>query len=177
MLDDLSSSARPRVSNEPQKGRGSTKHVLPIHRGPSPRHLFLFFCVIRLNCNRLYSVSALPTRVAFRTCGGKCIAICVLFNIDLPMGNRKHNTDPSALTLSIRVSVVCFCCVVEFTAVSPLYFLCTVHFTRIIVYRPSRVGLFSKLVRDHTTASKFFDRGFMDIYMRYMLPPPSCTID
>ena len=45
MLDDLSSAI------EPQKGRGSTKHVLPIRRGPSSQ---LFYKSICLPLQKLY---------------------------------------------------------------------------------------------------------------------------
>ena len=87
--------------------------------------------------------------------------------------------NPSAFTLAMLVYVVSFCYVGGFAAVSPryIYFMYTVHCTPIIVYSSSRIGLFSKLLRSHTTASQFFDRGFMDVYVRYMLPLPSCTID
>ena len=70
MLDDLGS-ARPRASIEPQKGRGSTKHVLPTPSTAAHRHgyfLIYFFC-IELNCNRFFCAFALPTRVAFGTHG------------------------------------------------------------------------------------------------------------
>ena len=49
VLDDLSS-ARPRASTEPQKGRGSMKHVLTIRRGSFSNLSFLF------NQQKLYSV-------------------------------------------------------------------------------------------------------------------------
>ena len=42
----------------------------PIHRGPSPRlFIFYYFCCIELDCNRLFWVSVLSTRVAFGILG------------------------------------------------------------------------------------------------------------
>ena len=83
MLDDLGR-ARPRATIKPQKGWGSNEARAPhlIHHGLSPcLFMFLFFyfsifyvsfylsCCIKLGYNRLFGVSALPTRAAFGTLG------------------------------------------------------------------------------------------------------------
>ena len=68
MLDDLSS-ARPRASIDSEKGHGSTKHALPIATRPifKPIIFFIYKSCIQLNCNRLFRLFTLPTRVAFGT--------------------------------------------------------------------------------------------------------------
>ena len=91
-----------------------------------PHHLLFFrFVVPRPFRSSLFPcfLPCLVRRLLPQPHRGTCIAICVLSHIDLPMDNRKHNTNPSTFTLSMLVSVVYFCCVMEFATVSHIYVL------------------------------------------------------
>ena len=120
---------------------------------PRPFPCSLFLCFF----------SCLVRRLLPQPHRGKCIAICVLFYIDLlPKDNRKHNTNPSAFTLSMLVYVVCFCCVVGFAVVSSLYF-----FIYGMLYPYHRALFFFALYR-----------GSSCLLLSFYLPPPhgdECT--
>ena len=60
----------PPTSTDPQKGRGSTKYVLPIHRRPFSNLFFFMFLrtkTVLFSCNWPFRLLILPTRVVFGT--------------------------------------------------------------------------------------------------------------